>query len=367
MPLCQSVLHHFETLCYFWLSVKLSTRITNLFTMFLTWVISIDLGQAGVKAEGVVSPVSAGCAADVVTTRCLTLRLLNYGPVFRSRDQCYPITGQYSDILTYIDQSQALITWELLVQGPSPGPQGRSLEHRFWQQSSLGSQRPPNLVKQLSSPHSSRPSHWPIIDEYSVHVTSINQSQISIEVTWLVFTWLSVSQSPSPSSHSLVSSLPQHRSPPLQVMGRVSAAASLTMITSATCMLSNQRTEFRSFDLHWPIRYEKSGQVISIDQCEVSIQVTWQVLTNHRSVFTWPTPGSSRKDSSAISQLRLWFLNLKALQFPDLASLYWHMEAQASTVTPFLVSTRALVQLPIALCWQLDKWFYWLTIYVDNS
>ena len=61
--------------------------------VLLTWVISIDLCQVGVEAEGVVSPVSASRAADVVTTSCLTLRLT----ICR-------IVGQYSGHVTSIDQ-----------------------------------------------------------------------------------------------------------------------------------------------------------------------------------------------------------------------------------------------------------------------
>ena len=41
----------------------------------LTGVKAVDLRQAGVEAEGVVSPVSAGCAADVVTPGGLTLQV----------------------------------------------------------------------------------------------------------------------------------------------------------------------------------------------------------------------------------------------------------------------------------------------------
>ena len=72
----------------------------------------------GVEAEGVVSPVSAGCAADVVTTSCLTLRLTNQISVFRSRDQCYPITFQYTDHVISIDQSEVSIHLGTAGAGP---------------------------------------------------------------------------------------------------------------------------------------------------------------------------------------------------------------------------------------------------------
>ena len=58
-------------------------------------------------------------------------------------------------------------------------------------------------------------------------------------------------------------------------------------------VLTNQRSVFRSRDPYCPIRGQYSGHVISINQSGSSIQVTRQVLTNYRSVIRsrdqyWP-------------------------------------------------------------------------------
>ena len=51
---------------------------------------------------------------------------------------------------------------------------------------------------------------------------------------------------------------------------------------------TNQGSVFRSRDKYWPITGQYSGHLTSIDQSQVSIQVTWPVLTNQSSVLLTP-------------------------------------------------------------------------------
>ncbi len=51
-------------------------------------------------------------------------------------------------------------------------------------------------------------------------------------------------------------------------------------------VLTNQRSVFRSRDLYWPIRDQYSGHVTCTDQSGVSIQDTWQLTMNDWKLFS---------------------------------------------------------------------------------
>ncbi len=97
----------------------------------------------------------------------------------------------------------------------------------------------------------SRDLYWPIRGQYSGHVTSIVQSETSIYLESL---------------HGLL----QPRLKLLNLLGQV-PHLSIQTITNLQ---------------YQPIRGQYSGHVISIDQSQASIQVTWLLVTNHRPVFT---------------------------------------------------------------------------------
>ena len=92
----------------------------------------------------------------------------------------------------------------------------------------------------------SHDQYWPIRGQYWGHMTIIDQSEASIEVTW-----------------------------PL---------------------LTNQRPVLRSHDQYLSMRDQYPRHMTIIDQSEAIIQVTWPVLTNERSVLKsheqyWPIRG----------------------------------------------------------------------------
>ena len=58
-------------------------------------------------------------------------------------------------------------------------------------------------------------------------------------------------------------------------------------------------------DQSWPMKSEYSGHMISIDQSDISIQVTWSVLTNQRSVLTNHSPVLSITSAGTLSGPRL--------------------------------------------------------------
>ena len=68
---------------------------------------------------------------------------------------------------------------------------------------------------------------------------------------------------------------------------QISIIQSEVSIQVTWTVLTNERSVFRSRDQYWPIRGQYSGHVTSIDQSQVSIVVTWPVLTNQRPVWTY--------------------------------------------------------------------------------
>ena len=90
--------------------------------------------------------------------------------------------------------------------------------------------------------------YCPITGQYSGHLISIDQSEISIQVTWPV--------------------------------------------------LTNQRSVFRLLDQYWPIRgqYSYSGHVTSIDQSEASITWQWEWRPLWPYPPSWPSHGGSEPD-----------------------------------------------------------------------
>ena len=161
--------------------------------------------------------------------------LSNQRPVFKSCDKYCPIRDQYSSHVTSIVQSETSIQVKWSV---------------------LSNQR---------EVFRSRDQYCPIRGQYSDHVTSIVQSQASIQIHVTCFHQLE--------AIIYLESLHGLLKPRLELLNLLGQVPHLGIKAVA--------------DLQYqPIRDQYWGHVMSIDQSEISIEVTWSVLTNHRPVFT---------------------------------------------------------------------------------
>ena len=141
----------------------------------------------------------------------------------------------------------------------------------------------------------------PVRDQYSRHVTCLDQSETSIQVTWPIWT----NERPAPEHHSLdllaseAHLLINAEKEPIRCQYSYSGHVTTLDQTEASIQITNLKRFFFTCP-GVPFQMTREGLetarclTCKINQSGISIQFTWLILTNQRPVFSCLTSKPSR-------------------------------------------------------------------------